>query len=360
GWALAEGQINAAREKNDDRLLHFWRQERSIVLRADKFSTVSDPQEKALIGELALLGRLNRYTAAYTFAHAVPNAVNPYFLNPPAAPAGESLRGRIVPAEAFVVLWSGGFNSWTDVAALHEGLCSAMSENPSLHFVSTGGEIFGYDDKTYADFQSRVAAGPHRDRFHLLGWVAMELLPLYYRQADLGLSMDGVNYETIFGARNRINNMMALGLAVATSRGTEISRVLEKEKLGLTFEPANAVALAQALAGAFGARGTLKSLGERGRQFVLEHWSPHRTTKPLQAWAERPSLAPDNAERRRRAPDQPDLLRISLHPAEEIERLIEQVGDGPLRRALAAEQGRAGGLWRRIWGKLQRRDQDKT
>ena len=58
------------------------------------------------------------------------------------------MRGRLVPEDAFVVLWSGGYNVWSDIETLLQGLEKAMDEQPSIHFLSTGGAISGHDDAT--------------------------------------------------------------------------------------------------------------------------------------------------------------------------------------------------------------------
>ena len=43
------------------------------------------------------------------------------------------------------MLWSGGYNLWTDVDTLFRGLEAAMARNPKVHFLSTGGAIDGTD-----------------------------------------------------------------------------------------------------------------------------------------------------------------------------------------------------------------------
>ncbi len=58
------------------------------------------------------------------------------------------LRGRLASEGDFVVLWSGGYNTWTDVDTLFAGLIKAMKEEPRLRFVSIGGAIPGRDEQT--------------------------------------------------------------------------------------------------------------------------------------------------------------------------------------------------------------------
>ena len=109
-----------------------------------------------------------------------------------------------------VVLWAGGYNTWTDVDLLYEALIRAMAEVPEMCFVSTGGTIAGHDEITFHRFVERTRKSRFRDRFHFAGWVPTEDVPCYYFESDLGINVDSDNYETVFGARNRLNDMMKI------------------------------------------------------------------------------------------------------------------------------------------------------
>jgi glycosyltransferase involved in cell wall biosynthesis len=293
GYAMAEGQMRARRYGDDESLKFFWAQEQTVARRADKFSTVSTPQAHALIGELGLVGRLNRWTAQYQFVTVIPNAVNEIYLREPDPGTPCRLRGVSVPSDAFIVLWSGGYNTWTDVDMLTTALTKAMSQNPTVHYVSTGGMVEGHDEITYSQFQKRISESPYRDRFVLQGWIDASLLPAYYRESSLGLNIDSWNYETLFGARNRLTNMIAMGLPVLTTLGTEISHVIKTHQLGLTVEIGNADEMAALIVEAAGRPQWVREIGERGKAFARQHYSYTRTTQAVQEWASDPHPAPD-------------------------------------------------------------------
>lgn len=293
GWVMAEGQSKAFVYDDNRYLSHFWKMERSVLERADAISTVSRPQRFAVIGELAALGRLNKETTGYPFVHWIPNALSETEYRHD----HEVFRGRVVPRDAFVVLWVGGYNTWTDVDTLFHGLERAMSEFEDLHFVSTGGAIEGHDDLTFQRFRDRIEASAWRERFHLMGWVPTEQVPSFYFESDLGINIDGQNYETVFGARNRLNDMLKCGLPILTTRGTEISEILAEHRLCLECAIGDSQALGAQLAVAASNRQELREMGDRARQYAEENFSYRRTTEPLLNWARQPERAPDRGRR---------------------------------------------------------------
>ncbi len=289
GWVMAEAQAKAHRYQDDHFLEHFWKQEEPVLKRADRISVVSTPQKFACIGELAAVGRLTRESFGYDFLTVIPNSVN--HEEPVIGPPVLSRQG--VSNSDFVVLWSGGYNTWTDIPTLFEGLTLAMEKNPRIRFVSTGGAISGHDDKTYPDFLNRIQSSPYKDRFTMLGWVDGSDIPPIYTESHLGLNVDGDNYETLFGARNRLNAMMSLSLPVLSTPGTEVMEELTRNQLALTFQRGSAKDLADKILWAADHPSEIKQMGFKGKEYIKEHWADTVTTRELQKWAESPSHAPD-------------------------------------------------------------------
>lgn len=324
GSVIVEGQARSFVHGNNALLGHYWNTERAALLRADRFSTVSRRQSYLLHGELAAVGRLNQYTFEYNFVSHIPNAGNPMFARPASPPApADGLRGNKVPRDAFLLLWSGGYNSWTDPDALFEGVERAMSERPDIHYISTGGAVRGHDERTGEKFFARVKASRFSERFHNLGWVDAARLPSLYAECDLGLCIDTPNMETMFGARNRTINMLAAGLAVLTTDGAEISAELVGAGAALGCPGPDAESISRAVVRAADDRATLGERGRKGRDYVLERFSFHKTTKDLLEWAASPRHAPDHAERIRIAATREtddtkvDPFAIALNPIEE-------------------------------------------
>ncbi len=289
GHVMAEAQAKAYLEGEDWPLQHFWRLLEPVLHRADRLSAVSRRQRFASIGELGILGRLNSATCGYEFTSVIPCAMVP----DNDVPLQPVLRGSEIPGDAFVVLSSGGYNVWTDVATLFEGLEIALAKNPKIHFVSTGGAIEGHDESTYRDFQERIEGSRHRHRYHLQGWVRAELVPSIQAEADLGVVAETPIYEGLLGSKNRIVQWMGAGVPVLYNRMGDLGALLADEELGLTFEIGDAAVMAERILWAAENPQALRRLQRRARRYTLQELSFEATTRDLVSWAENPTRAPD-------------------------------------------------------------------
>lgn len=295
GYSMGEAQARHRVVGDQDDPLVMWGQVLPILLRADVLSAVSASQRHALIGELGAVGRLSGQTFGYEFVHHIPNGVMPAC---EAASCPSPLDELGVPEGAIWALWSGGFNTWADVDTLVAGVEAAMGSVPALRFVSTGGELGTHDPVTYRRFRGLVEASPYRDRFHLLGWVASDSVDAVMRAVHMGLNVDAPCYETELGARNRLNAMMRYAVPVITTYGSEISRIIERQGLGIVVNSQDPRALGSALV--WGAKNLdrMKAMGMRAQEFALEKFSFALTTRALVSWVAAPAFAPDTATRR--------------------------------------------------------------
>jgi hypothetical protein len=103
---------------------------------------------------------------------------------------------------------------------------------------------------------------------------------------------------------------MMAGLPVVCSDLSELGRTIERERLGLTFTPGDARGLAEALLRLARDQGVRREHAERARAYALAHLTFEETTRPLRAWAARPTCAPDRGRRVR-------LEEFEAAPAEE-------------------------------------------
>lgn len=299
GWTLAEGIVRNAAVQHDRDFPHFWKTEVSTVLRGDYFSTVTERQLFALEGELAVLGRLDRFAAGRSLGCVVPNAIYPDYEKLERRNSLPTWLVEQFPSARRLLLWSGGFNSWTDIPVLLDALALVLNLHPDLLFVSTGGAILGHDEETYRRFLELANEKLPAGRWSALGWVPMERVLELHACASAGVSLDGDNLETRYGARNRLTNMLAAGMPVATTRGTEIAAWIEAGGYGAVCELGSCEAFAGAIERALGIDGA------KGHDAVRRAFSPAETLGPFLRWCRQPMRAPS-------APDGPEGLRRLL------------------------------------------------
>lgn len=286
GHVMAEAQARAFIDKSDECLFHYWNSEYNIITTADIFSTVSERQKYALIGELGAVGRLNQYTSGYEFAYCIPCGM-------PDKPFDVQKESQQNKNKDFTVLWSGGYNTWTDVDTLFLGLVKAMEKNNSIKFISTGGEIPEQDIKTYPRFLDMIKNSKFKDNFIMLGWIKGEEVPKYYFKADVGINIDKDIYEVRLGSKNRILDWFRAGLAVLSSNVCELTEIIEREKIGYTFRAHDADDLAQKLLYLAENKDELKKTAKRAQEYGFKYFNFNVTTKCLQNWVANPFFAPD-------------------------------------------------------------------
>ena len=290
GDRLIENQL-ALHMRGNDRGLRTTFQYQNIVLQGgDAYSTCSTPQKFALVGQLSMAGRLNRHTLGYDFAHVVL----------PGAPSkqeegGDSLklRGEVFSNDAFVVLWCGGYNVWADVDTLFQAISQAMDRDPRIVYVSAGAAVKLAQNRSYDRLLEMIAASPHRDRFHMLGWQPSKALPGLYHQADVGINLDAFHYETLTGTRTRLVEMMHYGLPVITTLGCELSQIVENQGLGLTFPIGDAGTFRDHILTMAGNRDRQKMISEQVLKYTSQELSFKNTTRPMREWAQKPYFAAD-------------------------------------------------------------------
>ncbi len=294
GHVMAEAQAKAAVYNDNSYVEYFFERSVGALFNGDHFSTVSEAQKFALIGELGLAGRLNAETDGHDLISVIPcGAEEEDYTHETTV-----FRGIDVPEEAFVVLWSGGFNTWTDIDTMFGGLVYAMERDPTVVFVATGGQIDGHDEKTYPRFVEMVEGSKYRDRFVLKGWIDRDDIPSTYFEADVGINCEKDIYEVRMGSKHRILDWSRAGLPVVSTRVTELSLVIEKESVGFICPSGDSEALGRAILDAVERRNDLPEIGRKFRSTLRRFYGFCESTGDLRRWAVSPTFAPD----RNRAP----------------------------------------------------------
>jgi len=344
GHVMAEAQAKAALDGNDNVLPYFWRLLEPVLVAADRISTVSERQRWAAVGELGAVGRLTAATCGYEFTAVLPCAYVGQPTTGISCRPGELRRALGIPDDAFVVLWSGSFNVWSDVETLFRGLEQVMRERPLLHFVATGGEIPGHDETSYKRLLRLAENSPWRLRFHFRGWLPADEVLAHQQAADLGVLAEQAIYEGALGSKNRIVQWLGGGLPVLYNRVGELGELLADEGLGLTFEVGRSDQLAAQVGWAADHPAELAALAARAGDYAATKLTFEATTAPLVAWAERPVLAPD-----RRAASGDQAARGFVDAARPSGReLVQAIGQVPFVRRSQ--------LVRRLWRWIRRQE----
>lgn len=290
GDPLAEGQLLAARASHDGGLAPLAANMLAILTRADRVSVCGRAHRLAALGQLGMAGRLSAASCHQELVTALPAMA---CARETSAESGSPLRGAIVGPGDFAVLWSGGFNTWTDTATLAEGLERAMAAEPRLHFVCVGGPIARHSPGPHAEFAARVEQSPHRARFHLLGWRPQREALALAREADVGINIDAVCHEAELGTRTRLLEWAVAGLPIVSTPLSEMTLDLAAAGALWTFPPGDPAGLAERLVELARDPAKCRQTAERARAHVQAHWTPETAGAPLAAWLREPHLAPD-------------------------------------------------------------------
>lgn len=297
GDPLAEIQAKAALLQADfssDELIQVWRLETDVLRRADAVSVVTRRQTDALLGQLALTGRLAGNTldqsggeallGARAMIHTIPCGVERMdFLEALPSPERLDREGWLLhhglPEDALVALWSGGFNAWVDVPTLVHGLEEAMEREPRLHLVVTGGALTGYLDQVYESFLALVMNSKMAQRIVALGWRPLDEAHYWLRLADVGLMVDRPCAETRLGARNRLLYYAAARCPVAATRGSEVVEEMEEAGALAALDPGDPRALARTLHLLLNDTDLRRGLGALSYRFCEDNYLFERTAR---------------------------------------------------------------------------------
>lgn len=280
---------------------------REVLSKGDVFSTCGMPQKHAVVGQLSMIGRLKRASFGYEFVYPLLPGAPPRRQPPPRGGHRELLASLNtgVGDEDFVLLWCGGYNTWTDVDTLFQALEWAMARAPRLRYVSVGDSTYQAPNNVYARLGAMIERSRFRERYHLLGWRPWPEMARFYRESDAGVNIDAMHYETLYGTRTRLVEMIGAGLPVITSLGAELADVLAEEGAALTFKIGDWQALANHLLALAGDRPRAESMSAAAAACAAGRLSFDATTQALRDWTRAPRSAPD----KRTPPDRVENLK---------------------------------------------------
>lgn len=297
GDPFAEKQLQALTYSHDGSLLPQWELYLKGLLRGDRFSVCSRPQKWAMIGQLGVAGRLTAANSGEELVQVLPNCSRVMAERQRArVPV---LKGLQIPAGSFLVLWTGGYNTWCDPQMLFNGLELAMRRNENIFFATTGGTLEGHDTKSFEQFKTLVEQSALRERFIFLGWVPTEQVPSYYELADLAVFVDRPSVEGELGTRTRLVDWLQFRVPILCTPLCEFARELEAEGLIATCPMNDAEEFVRRLQELAESPQAAKARAEKAARWFDEHYGEQDMLRPLLEWVERPVRARDAGRRSR-------------------------------------------------------------
>lgn len=295
GWIMAEAQARSWSENSNDIFANAWQQERYILSKADKISTVSTAQKFCIIGEMASIGALKKENFLEEKVLSIPNSTKIFYVDKVDISVANDtcsqnlFREKRTPKDAFIIAWIGGYNNWVDEKTLFEGIETAMSTNKNIYFVSTGGAIRNIANDTFGRFRQMIDNSVYKEKFIFLGWIDTLDMSKVYTESDIGINVDYNCIETQTGARNRLNEMMKFGMPIVTTGGSEIAETIGKEKAGITVKNGDATLLSDAISTmANMSKQELQDYGEQGKHLSTEVFTDEKTLATLLKYAQNP------------------------------------------------------------------------
>lgn len=292
GSIMAEAQAKAFVYNDNSYLHHFFKMESKVLGKADIFSVVSESQGFGLVGELGIWGRLSKETMGYRFVRVIPASIEPDEFKH----TKNVIREKLAKKSDFVVLYTGGYNTWTDVDTLFHGLENTMSKNKDIVFVSTGGQLQGHDEQTYENFKNMINTSQYKKRFHLCGWVPKEDLPNYYLEADLAINSDKFCYEAILGSRTRVLEWLCASLPFISTNLSEITNYLIENNLAYGFQQGNIKDLTDKIISISSNKQELVLKKDKLKQILVDEFSYKATSDELLNWLKKPTHSPDHGK----------------------------------------------------------------
>ncbi|WP_241969097.1 glycosyltransferase [Microcella putealis] len=223
--------------------------------RADFFICASERQRHFYLGQLSALGRLT--TAQYGADADLRGLIDvvPFGL-PETPPSHERsvVKGVIpgIPADAKLLLWSGGLYNWFDPLTLIRAVAALRAKHPDVHlfFQGTKHPHPGVPEMRVVTEARALAAelGVLGQGVHFNdSWVDYSERGSYLREADAGVSTHHVHVETTFSFRTRILDYLWGELPMVVTKGDYFADLVEQEGLGVVVDDSDVDGLRNAL-----------------------------------------------------------------------------------------------------------------
>jgi glycogen synthase len=172
-----------------------------------------------------------------------------------------------------LILYTGRLASVKGTGLLLEAACDVLKEFPQAEFVLAGPWQMPFPCAEWPAWVERLGISKH---IRWAGYQTQEQLAEWYRQATVFVMPSF--YET-FGIS--CLEAMAFQVPVVATRAGALPEVVGHEEAGLTVEPGDRAALAQAITRLLRDPGLRRRLGAAGRERVLSRYTPQAVSSDM-------------------------------------------------------------------------------
>ena len=311
-------------------------------LRGDFLVCASEKQRDFWLGHLAALGRLN--TVSYDEDNTLRSLIDvaPFGISPePPQRMQPRLKGVVegIGPDDKVILWGGGIYNWFDPLTLIRAVDLLRSRRDDVRLFFLGMQHpHPHVPEMRMSFAARTLAadlgltGKHV--FFNEQWVRYDERADYLLEADVGVSNHLDHVETAFSFRTRMLDYLWAGLPMVCTRGDVFAALVDGHGLGVTVDPGDVEALADALDRVLSDDGFAEQCRQNVRALAPDyHWS--RVLAPLVEFCRAPRRAPDLLDdyaRRRMARGAARLYRPRSGVRREVEIAVDHLREGGVRR----------------------------
>lgn len=214
----------------------------SALLAADVVLHAGTPARHALLGMLALIGRIAPGHADpgddlldVPLGAAPPPSAKPIVTDPP------------LPPDAEVVLWPSGTYAFFDAERALMEFELVATRRPLVHLLVAGGlgpSPSAADHAAFVRFAARAQASPVASRIRFVDWQPYASRGAVYAAAHVAIVLTHRGPEDELAWRNRVVDAVAAGLPVVVDGASELTRLVAEAAAGLAVPRADGAAAA--------------------------------------------------------------------------------------------------------------------
>jgi glycosyltransferase involved in cell wall biosynthesis len=251
-WKISNLEDREFIHRNDLRVFH------ELLLSGDHFLCANHRQKDLFLGSLLALNRIHPRTLDLCPSLDDLITVVPFGLSAEKEdlPGAVSREARNLPypirEDDILFLWGGVISNWFDPLTLIRSFHQALKKNGQLKllFLSTV-----HPNPLLAEFDMareavRLAADLGLKDNHIFfnkDWVSYRNRGPFFQQADVGVSIHRINFETYFAFRTRMLDYLKYNLPILCTKGDFFAELVEKRGLGLTVPAEDVEELSKAM-----------------------------------------------------------------------------------------------------------------